>query len=97
MENEMIHGLFRLLAHAAFVYHDNIALPKIVQGVDLTKSRRPRKEGRPLGGLGPPHTLLGKASTYSTSQGVKKSLGLENAFFGRDPQKLVFAASSDYT
>jgi hypothetical protein len=37
------------------------------------------------------------------SQGVKKSFDLENAFFGekaffgRDPPKLVFAASFDYT
>jgi len=52
MENEMVHGLPRLLAHAAFVYHDNMALPEIVQGEDLIKSRRLQKEGRPLRGLG---------------------------------------------
>jgi len=74
-----------------------MTLPEIVQGEDLTKSSRPRKGGHPWGGLDPLHTLPRKASTYSTSQGVKKSLDLENAFFEMDPPKLVFTASSDYT
>jgi len=43
----MVHGLLRLLAHAAFVYHDNMTLPEIVQSEDLSKSCRPQKEGRP--------------------------------------------------
>jgi len=30
MEKEMVHKLLRLLAHVTFVYHDNMALPKIV-------------------------------------------------------------------
>jgi hypothetical protein len=73
-----------------------MVLFEIVQGEDLSKSRRPRKEGRPWGGLGPPHTLPRKVGTYSTSYGVKKSLDLEKAFFGGDPAKLVFPASSNY-
>jgi hypothetical protein len=47
MEKVMVYELLRLLAHAASVYHDNITLPEIVQGEDLTKSRRPRKEACP--------------------------------------------------
>jgi hypothetical protein len=42
------------------------------------------------------HTLPGKASTYRTSQREEKRLDLEKTFFGRDPPKLVFAASSNY-
>jgi hypothetical protein len=96
MEKEMVHGLLRLLAHAASVDHDNMAFPEIVQCDDPSKSHRPWKEGRHWGGLGPPHTLPGKASTYKTSQGVEKSLDLEKAIFGRDPPKLVLATSSNY-
>jgi hypothetical protein len=40
----MVHELLRLLIHTTSVYHDNITLPGIVQGEDLSKSRRPRKE-----------------------------------------------------
>jgi hypothetical protein len=47
MENKMVYGLLRLLAHIAYVHHDNMVLFEIVQGEDLSKSRRPRKEGRP--------------------------------------------------
>jgi hypothetical protein len=96
MEKKMVHGLLHLLAHAGSAYHDNMALPEIVQGEDLSKSHRPRKEGHPWGGLGLPHTLPGKASTYRTSPGVEKRLDLEKAFFGRDPPKLVFTTSSNY-
>jgi hypothetical protein len=40
MEKEMVHGLLRLLAHAVSIYHDNMTLFEIVQGEDLSKSRR---------------------------------------------------------
>jgi len=43
----MVHGLLRVLAHVASIYHDNMMLLEIVQGEDLPKSRRPRKEGQP--------------------------------------------------
>jgi hypothetical protein len=95
MEKKMVHWLLRLLAHATSVYHDKMTRPEIVQSEDLLKSHRPRKEGRPWGAW-IHHTLPGKASTYRTSQGEEKRLDLEKTFFGRDPPKLVFAASSNY-
>jgi len=39
MEKKMIHRLPSFLTHIAFVYHDNMPLPKVVQGKDLVKSR----------------------------------------------------------
>jgi hypothetical protein len=47
MKNKMVQGLFRLLTHAASIYHNNMVLLEIVQGEDLSKSCRPRKEGHP--------------------------------------------------
>jgi hypothetical protein len=44
MEKKMVHGLLLLLAYAAFVYHDNMGLPEIVQGEDLPKSYNHEKK-----------------------------------------------------
>jgi hypothetical protein len=44
VKKEIIHGLPGLLTHIAFVYHDNIPLPKVVQGKDIAKSRGPHKK-----------------------------------------------------
>jgi hypothetical protein len=47
VEKKMVHRLLSFLTYATSVDHDNVALPEIVQGEDLSKSRRPRKKSRP--------------------------------------------------
>jgi len=47
VEKEMIYGLPSLLTHIAFVYHDNMSFPEVIQGENLAKNRDPHKEGNP--------------------------------------------------
>jgi hypothetical protein len=96
LKNEMIRGLLNLLTHVASVYHDNMPLPKVVQGKDLAKGCRPHKEGSPWGSLSAPNAFPGKATIFGTSQGVNEGLDLEQTFFGGDPPQLVFAASAHF-
>jgi hypothetical protein len=42
----MVHRLLSLLTHATSIDQDNVALPEIFQGEDLSKSHRPYKKGR---------------------------------------------------
>jgi hypothetical protein len=68
----MIHGLPNLLAQIAYVYHDTMPLPEIVQSKDLAKSHGPHKKGSPLRSLSVPNTFPGKSTTTKASQGVKE-------------------------
>jgi hypothetical protein len=47
VKKEMILEPPSLLTHITFVNHDNMPIPKVVQGMNLAKSRGPHKEGSP--------------------------------------------------
>jgi hypothetical protein len=47
VENKMIHELLNLFIHIPSVYHDNMPLPKIVQGKNLAKNCEPHKKCNP--------------------------------------------------
>jgi hypothetical protein len=76
MEKKMVHELLRLLAHATSVYHDNMCFLRLSKVRIFPRATDHEKKAAPEGAWVYP-TLLGKASTYRTNQGVEKRLDLE--------------------
>jgi hypothetical protein len=73
----MVHSPTIPFTYAAPVNHNEVPLPEIVHGKDLSKSRWPSKEGHPQRNLSPPNTLSRKAEAFDTGQGTVEESNLK--------------------
>jgi hypothetical protein len=70
MEKKMVHRLHIPLTHTAPIDHNDILLPKIVNGKDLSKVHRPRKKSHPKRNLSPPNTLPREKNVIITNKDI---------------------------
>jgi hypothetical protein len=90
MEKKMVYGLPNPFAHAAPINHDNMPLPKIVNGKNLSSNCRPSKKSHFHINLGPPNTLPEEKNVIFTIKDPIEGSNIKLPFMRRDPPNLVF-------
>jgi hypothetical protein len=94
MEKKMVYELPTPFTYTSPTDHNDVSLPKIIQGKDLSYDCQTNKKGRHQRNLSQPNTHLREKRAIVTNHDTVEESNIKQSSFGRGPPKLVFAFPS---